>query len=198
MVASPTPESSSEARETGSGAPDGDVRRERDEHPEPPQAPGIERRVLLTPLQRWGLPLLLLLPLLALLGLVDEARGEVSASEGFLRLQVDYPSRARAGVTTSLTATVWNDGAAELSGVYVTLPSDYLDAFAPFELLPAATTVSAASHRVFLGAVPAGGSRVVTALLTPSDYGRRSGSVSAASAAAPQPITTEFSTFTFP
>jgi len=168
------------------------------EHPAPPKPPRIKRRVVLTQLQRWGLPLIFLVPVLAVLGPLGPAHSEVTVGGAQLRLQVAYPSRTRNGVTTTLTATVWNDGATELSGVYVTLPRSYLESYEAFELRPAATTVSAETYRVFVGNVPTGASRVVTALVTPGRYWRRPGSVSAASAAAPQPVTAEFSTFNFP
>lgn len=166
--------------------------------PQPPGMPDFERRVQLTQLQRWGLPLLLLAPLLALIGPLGMSHDQVVVGGEPLRVAVEYPSRSRTGVTTTLTATVWNDGSEPVGGVRVTLPREFLESFEAFDMRPAATTVTADDYSVFVGDVPAGESRVVTVLLTPGEYWDTQGTVTVASAAMPTPLTAEFSTFNFP
>src|SRR5690554_3648865 len=127
----------------------------------------MRRRLLLTPLQMWGLPLIALLPVLALFGVVGIAHDEVSAEGDGLRLEVRYPRRSHSGVTVPLTITVSNQGQAPLEDVYLVLPRDYLESFEEFELRPSADSVSQDAYRIVLGSLPAGASRVATALLTP-------------------------------
>ena len=115
--------------------------------------------------------------MLAVVGLVGTTQDRVVVEENGLRLEVSYPRRSHRDVTTPLTVTVSNLRGSALEDVYVLVPRDYVERFDEFELRPSAEWVSADSFRLSLGSVPPGESRVATALLTPGDYGRVSGSV---------------------
>lgn len=105
----------------------------------------MPRRLQLWPLQRWGLPLLAMLPLLALIGLIGITQDRVTTAGRQLRLEVDFPSRTHTGVMAALTVTVWNLGTLPVHDAYVTLPRAYLESFDAFELRPPASTVSTTS-----------------------------------------------------
>ena len=185
----PSPTNQSANRDDGAGEP---------EQPVPPGMPAVPRRLLFTPLQRWGLPVLLALPVLALIGLLGVSYDRTVTTGDGLTLEVDYPNRTRSGVATALTLTISNQGDAPVTGVYIALPRAYLESFDTFELRPVAHTVSSETYRVDVGDIPTGGSRVVTALLTPGRYGRNTGTVTVGSAALASPSTADFSTFNFP
>lgn len=152
----------------------------------------------MTPLQTWGMPLIALLPVLAVVDLIGTAEEQVVAEADGVRLEVSYPRRSHRDVTTPLTVTVSNLRGSALEDVYVLVPRDYVERFDEFELRPSAEWVSADSFRLSLGSVPPGESRVATALLTPGDYGRVSGSVQVGSGGEAPLVNAEFATVTFP
>jgi hypothetical protein len=103
---------------------------------EPQEAPELPRRVHLYGAQWIGLPLLFILPVLALLGVFGEAREEVRAAAGGLELTVDHPSRLRAGQPTELTVRLRNLADRRLDSVSVRWDTAYLHRFARLDLLP--------------------------------------------------------------
>src|SRR5690554_5420584 len=65
------------------------------EIPQPPQPPQMERKIQLYPYQWIGVPLLFLLPVLALVGAFGGRSSTVSAANEAVQLQVEYPARTR-------------------------------------------------------------------------------------------------------
>lgn len=170
---------------------------ESQEAPQPPRAPSLERRPRFTPLQRWGLPLLALAPVLALTGLLGVTSQRVTATEGPLTLEVEHPNRARKGVTATLTVTVRNAGPAPLADVVLELERGYLESFEEADVEPAPDAATQDAFRFELGELEAGASRVVSAVLTADRYWRRPGTARVEAAGVP-PLSLRFATFTFP
>lgn len=168
-------------------------------HPRPPAALNIIRRPLLTPLQRVGLPLLTLIPVLAIVGVLGVNRASVGADGRTLHLEVDYPIRARKGVKTDAVIRVENGGSTPLRGVSVTIDREYVDVFDEFTLTPAPSHITENAYHVDLGDLPAGESRLVSATLRPGwEYGQRRGTITAAADGMSQPVSVDFATFNFP
>jgi hypothetical protein len=164
---------------------------------QPPQAPEIERRILLTRLQAIGLPILLLVPLLALAGVFGLSRGQRSAQGNGLSIDVEYPSRARVRASDSLAVTVRNELDQAVDGVAVRIDREYVDSFAQVDFAPSVSSLSEASYSVDLGRLPAGATRAVTVRLSPRDQWLRQGFVSV-SGDGIEESTVEFATFVFP
>jgi hypothetical protein len=164
---------------------------------EPPRPPEIERRILLTRLQVIGLPILALVPLLALAGVFGLSRGQRSVQENGLVLDVEYPSRARLRASDWLAVTVSNGLDEAVDGVVVRVDRQYVDSFAQVDFTPAVSSVGETDYSIDLGRLPAGGSRAVTVRLTPREKWRREGSVSVFGDGTLE-STVEFATFVFP
>jgi hypothetical protein len=68
---------------------------EKEQVQQPPQPPEIEKNLAFYPEQWIGIPFLMLLPILALLGVFGEGYNEASASSDALAITVEYPTRNR-------------------------------------------------------------------------------------------------------
>jgi hypothetical protein len=73
------------------------------------EPPHIERKVELQRAQWIGIPLLMVLPILALAGVLGDAREEVTASGGGIEMRVSFPQRGRQ-TQHALEAQVTNSG----------------------------------------------------------------------------------------
>jgi hypothetical protein len=96
----------------------------------PPPPPEVRRRVMLHGAQWIGIPLLMLVPVLALLGVFGESRRHAEAGSDVLRVEVDYPQRHRTGLRSDIVVRLRNVSSAPLDGVSVAFdPAYFSDAF---------------------------------------------------------------------
>lgn len=141
--------------------------------PDPPGPPAIERRVRLYAAQWIGIPLLVLVPVLAGLGVfglrVDEARARAAA----LELNVEHPSRLRHKQTGDIHVRVRNLADRPRAGVVVSLDSAYLDRFANLAFSPDVTR----AYEVELPALGPGEDGLVRVQLQAERAGRHAGDV---------------------
>lgn len=173
--------------------------RQAKEPPQPPEALPSPAKPLLSPLQWVGLPLLILLPVLAIIGVLGPGVDQATAASEALSLRVQYPARARKGTAIAAVIRVANSGSAPLSGVTVAIDRAYLDGFGTVEVTPSELLISDASYEVQVGDLPAGASRHVLIQLEPGRaYGRRTGTVSVSADGVDQPVGVPVATFTFP
>lgn len=135
----------------------------------------MERRLNLSPLQRWGVPLLTLFPLLAIIGPLAAGTTSAEAAAGGLEVEVSYPARVRRGLQETMTITLRNVGADAVQEAVVELDRAYADAFVPFSSQPRPASIDDSTVRIEVGDVPPGGSRSVVLELTPRRYWRVSG-----------------------
>jgi hypothetical protein len=147
--------------------------------PQPPEPPEIKRRLQLNATQLIGIPLLALMPLLALLGVFGLAQGEARSEQGSLALRVSYPERTRYSMTQPLVIEVRNIGTVSLDTVVVRLDTDYLSAFSQVELTPTPTRVTAEVYEVTLSDIQPGETRIVSTDVQAHAYWRQRGSISA-------------------
>lgn len=107
--------------------------------PDPPQAPEIDRRFRLYPYQWIGLPLMMLVPVLALFGVFgqswDTARGATAA----LELELRYPSRFRYKQLNGMDVYVTNSSGRQLDTVTVSFDTAYINRFSTVTFVPSAT-----------------------------------------------------------
>lgn len=102
----------------------------------PPDAPDIPRRVRLYPGQWIGIPILILIPLLAMLSVFGETRATAEASDGPVHVEVDYPTRLRTGQRSEIEVRVRNLSAAALTAVTLSFDPDYFARFADVSFMP--------------------------------------------------------------
>jgi hypothetical protein len=107
-----------------------------EEFPLPPGPPEIRREFRLHPWQWVGLPLLFLIPILAALGVFGESRETATTRTRDLSVEVNFPTRHRFGILTSIELEVTNTGQTPLAGVVIDLDPAYLSRFSEVAATP--------------------------------------------------------------
>jgi hypothetical protein len=167
------------------------------EVPDPPEAPDIERRLEFDTLQRIGIPILLLVPLLALLGVFGDSSGSRVAETPEAALHVTYPSRMRHGLASSLRVDVRNRSPRPLSNVTVAISRDYLEPFRDLSFMPELTAVHETAYLLEIGDVPPGEERLVLVELRGWEHGRYPATVTVTIDGV-ENVQTTFTTIVFP
>lgn len=129
--------------------------------PEPPQPPAVGRRPRLTLVQAVGVPLLALLPILALFNFFGTTRGTVRAEDGPLEVEVVYPERFRYKMIHPLTVTVRNRGDAASADVTIRIDTSYLEHFSNVSFTPAPQRVTSDAYVFTVGDLAPGDARVL-------------------------------------
>lgn len=171
--------------------------REQERAPQPPPPPEITRRVHLDRLQRLALPVILLLPLLMVVGVLDERTAEVSAEGAGLRLTAHYPGRLHHGNNGAWRVAVANTGATAVDAVAVSFGRDHMERLANASFTPQVTAVTADGYIVQLGRIEPGEVRRVT-LEAEANYYFGGGGRIAALLAGDEVATVSTSTFVLP
>jgi hypothetical protein len=146
---------------------------------EPPQPPELLRRFRMHRHQMIGLPLLALLPILALFGVFDGSTEFASATAGALRTSVEYPSKIKYKDYNQLRIKVTNSGQQTLDTVSVSIDTTYLSRFLNVSITPN----PADAYKIELIDVVAGEKREVIVEYEGKDYGQQSGDVTISSKA---------------
>lgn len=157
-----------------------------------PAPPEIPRRITFTRKQWIGLPLIMLVPILTVLGVFGEHRAEVRASGASLSLVVRYPDRFRYRQVQQLDISVRNASPRRIDTLRVSLDTGYISRFSSVRIVPA-------PHSAFvvdLTSVAAGETRLVTAELWGEQYGRHRGRVIASAGSDSEIV--DLNTFVFP
>jgi hypothetical protein len=149
-------------------------------------------RVRLTRKQLIGLPLLALVPILALLGVFGDRERTIAVASPSLGITIDYPERMRYRQSELLEISVVNRGQHVLDTVLVSVDTSYLSRFIGVRGTPPPTT----DFSVPLVGVQPGESRLLSIELTGNRYWRHPATVSAATG--PERTTVAFSTLVFP
>jgi hypothetical protein len=102
----------------------------------PPPAPVLPRRVRLGRAQWLGMPLLLLVPLIALTGFFGDTSRRTQVATSGLRVELEHPERQRAGQRREIRIEVWNLSGAPVEEVVVELDPAYMDRFATLSSTP--------------------------------------------------------------
>ncbi len=144
----------------------------------PATPPQTRRRIALTGKQRIGLPLLAVIPLLALFGVFGERTAAVEGSSVSLSLSVRYPARFRYRQLEPLDIFVRNRSRHVIDTIEVSLDTAYVTRFASVRITPAPRT----AFTVRLTGVQPGEQRLVTAELEGERYGWHRGGIVASTA----------------
>jgi hypothetical protein len=157
----------SESRKEGAFG-DGAATRDR-----PPQAPAFRRRLTPTRKQKIGLPLIVAIPILTLIGVFGERSAETHATSANLAVDVRYPDRFRYRQVEALAVSVRNLAPTTIDTMHVSLDTAYVTRFAGVRIEPSPRD----AFVVDLLHVKAGESRLVTMELTGDRYGRHRGRI---------------------
>ena len=141
--------------------------------PSPPPPPSIDLKIHLSLKQRIGIPILLAVPILALLGLFGETRAQAHSTNGSIDLQVSYPARFRYRQVQSLRVSVRNLSPIVADTMKVSFDTAYVSHFSSVRFDPAPSS----AYTVDLIDVKPSESRLVSVELWGQDYGSHRGTV---------------------
>lgn len=108
------------------------------ENEAPPEPPPFDRRIQLNWPQKFGVPFLALIPLLAMAGVFGERWATQDRANAQVSATVRYPDRLRAKLTRPMTVSIENRGTTALDTVEVAFDSTYVDRFVDVNIIPQA------------------------------------------------------------
>lgn len=168
-----------------------------DKAQEPPKAPDIPRQWKFHNYQYIAIPLMLLIPLLALLGVLGETSTTVEAENEGLIVRVHYPDRAHYEAYNHIEVTIRNESGADVSGVVVDFDRSLLDHFSQLSINPSLSEITETAYRVELDDIETGGERVITLDYQPDMNGSHDSWVRL-TADGIEPVQANISMFVFP
>jgi hypothetical protein len=162
-----------------------------------PKPPEIARRLVLNRTKLIGLPLLLSVPVLAILGVFGTREGEASAVTEGLEVTLRYPERLRYKMSDHLELSLKNSTTTRLQRVTVHFDQAYVAAFSEVHFTPQAARVSERAYEVDLDDIGPGETRRIHTSLQANDYGRLRGTVTVSVGGATRSVLA-MDTLTFP
>lgn len=147
-----------------------------DEARGPPPAPEIDRRLRLSRGQGVAIPAMMLIPALAVAGVLGDHRRRDAVVAGGLALEVDFAATEHADREGALRLTVESRSGAPRAAV-VELDRGLLDAFTALRIHPAIDRIDGDAYVVPLGELAPGASRVITVDYSAGRWGRLRGAL---------------------
>jgi hypothetical protein len=157
-----------------------------------PRAPTDTPHIRFTRKQWIGLPILTLIPLLALFGVFGNSTRSIAVTSPSVSVAITYPERMRYRQTEPLEISVINRGARTLDSMLVSVDTSYLSRFIGVHANPSPTI----DFGIPLLSVQPGESRLIAIDLTGDRYWRHPGTVTVFAGA--EHTTVTFSTLVFP
>jgi hypothetical protein len=145
----------------------------------PPDPPEMQRKFKLYPYQYLAIPVLFLIPLLALLGIFGSTTERVHASSEDLDLNVEYTTRDRYRVRNKLNVEVQNNTGESIDTLNIHFGRSYIDRFVDIAFTPDVEDITDTAYIVALEDVQPGEIRIITINLVAEGYGPFSGTVRA-------------------
>lgn len=167
------------------------------EEVQPPQPPSFRRKLELHREQLIGIPLLMVLPILGMLGVFGETFTQDHAENAQLALEIDYPARERYKMIGNLNVTVTNLTEQAPVTVTVTFDRSYIGGFSTVTFTPSAARITDDVYVVELTELEAGATQRIEVELQGEKYWRHEGKVTAALPAG-EPVQLSVSTIVFP
>jgi hypothetical protein len=127
----------------------------------PPKPPKIERRFEFHRTQLIGLPLMMIIPILAILGVFGTTMTEVTASSDALLLEVSYPERTRYESYSKMSVWVTNNSDQPLPTLTVSFDAAYFELFSQIGFNPSADAAGDGQYEVELQDVQPGETRLI-------------------------------------
>lgn len=164
---------------------------------QPPQPPPFPRKIQLHRVQLIGMPILMLIPLLALFGVFGETFDTLQAGNDSFAMEVTYATRYRYKMSNPVEVSVHNVSAEPLPVVEVRFTTEYIDQFSEVTFTPQAETVTGEFYIVELHDLQPQETRIVNVSLQGERYWRHQGRV-IVSAEGVEPIAVTLVTWIFP
>ncbi|MCE7986160.1 MAG: hypothetical protein DYG89_33710 [Caldilinea sp. CFX5] len=166
---------------------------------QPPPPPPFPRKIQLHRVQLIGMPLLMLVPLLAILGVFGETFATTKSQHDRLTVQVHYATRYRYKMANPVEVAVHNDSTAPLAAVEVRFAKAYIDQFSDTTFTPQVETITDQFYIVRFRDLQPDETRIVTVSLQGERYGRHQGVIVVADADDPaHGLETPIATWIFP
>lgn len=165
--------------------------------PQPPQPPSIETRLRFHLHQLIGIPLIILIPILALFGMFGETLGAVDASNAQLQMHVEYPTRFRYKMIDSIEVLLFNASDQVIPTVNVHFDRAYIEQFSTVTFTPSIKTISEDVYLVEMTDLQPQETRVISITIQAEEYGKHSGTISAAPEGS-EGLQVQVDTITFP
>lgn len=151
--------------------------KKKQQNSEPPQPPSIERKFKLYPTQLIGIPLLILVPVLALLGMFGETYQEVIASSPQLQMRVEHPTRFRYKVIDTVTVSLTNISAQPITALEIGFDRTYIEGFSTVTFTPAIEQITETVYLLEVTDLQPGETRVVSVGIQAEKYGMHRGAI---------------------
>jgi hypothetical protein len=166
-------------------------------HPQPPQPPDFRRELHFYPYQLIGIPLLVLIPILALLGVLSHMEKTVNAANADFDVQLQYPTRCFYRMNNTIELTIRNTSSQAMPTITVSLDKSYMHAFDAIQFTPDSVMLTDTAYVVDLQDVGPGEARSISIDYEPSRYWQHQGNLMV-SASEAEPIIVPLETFVFP
>ncbi len=167
------------------------------DQPHPPDPRTIAKKWQFYRMQWVGIPLILLIPVLALLGVFGESEQKVDVANNTFSVHINYPTRYRYKMINNIEVSLENISNQTMPTVTVSLNADYVNRFSTITFHPSLTSVKNGQYEVELTEVRTGETRLVTIELQGEAYFQHEGVVSVTAAAVPT-LRVPIQTFIFP
>lgn len=148
---------------------------DRESKPESP--PFHPRKLRFNRAQLIGIPLLLIVPVLAMFNIFGPSRREVNVASQALHVRIKYPRCLHFSTSDRIEVEVRNTGPAPLEDLAATLSRDYLAACGNLAVFPDASELDASGLRIRLGRVPPGETRQAWIQVQGDFYGSHAGEI---------------------
>jgi hypothetical protein len=137
----------------------------------------MRKRFQLYPYQYIAIPLLFLLPVLALLRVFDAHDEQITTTGNRLAVTVEYPTRTMYQLMERLTVEVENVSGETLSSVTVRIAADYMGIYTNSTFSPPVDALREGFYEFVMNDVQPGETREVNADIQSDQYGAHSGVV---------------------
>jgi hypothetical protein len=165
--------------------------------PTTPIGPEITPKLMLHSHQKIGIPLLLLIPILALLGLFGVNTNELQAEAEDVAITVRYPTRFRYRQINTIEVSIANNTDDSLQPITAYFDREYIDHFANAEFTPQVSHITEEAYVVLLEEIPAGETYYINVEIEAHDVGYHRGEIRVESATT-QSTQVQVETLVFP
>lgn len=143
----------------------------------PPSPPEFARKTQLHRVQLIGMPMLMLLSILALFGFFGETSTTEQVADDTLTAQVSYVTRARYSLSYQLEVALSNQTTQPLSEVEILFPKKYIDGFSNINFMPVVETITDQAYILKIRDLQPAETRVATVSLQGNRYGHQQGAI---------------------
>jgi hypothetical protein len=170
---------------------------ESQENVQPPQPPEFTPKFKLYPYQYIGIPIILLIPILALLGVFGEKVVEMEATSADLQVRVEYPIRTHYRLQHEMQVMVTNVSGEAMPSLTVRFDIDLMRAFSDITFTQEPDRIATDGYEVMLEAIAPGETRIVGVDVRAERYWAHDGVISVTGEGI-DPVSIPLSVFIFP